>query len=252
MPKKSEPAVSLYRLFVLGVPLILVALMLRMFVFGLYLVPTSSMAPTLLIGDYILASKYSYGSNDLAAFSGGMLGGPSLLHIGRGISRGDVVVFKSPWNNQTLVKRLIGMPGDHIQMVRSELYVNGKVVKRERLQTPVAFPGDDEPSGDIVDYIEYLPGAKPHYIRLIRELEDEETVNNTEELVVPLRSYFFMGDNRDNSEDSRVSDVGFVPEENILGRVETTFFSMSKSAHIWEFQKWKWAVRWHRLFAKIY
>jgi signal peptidase I len=171
---------------------------------------------------------------------------------GRKPLRGEVIVFKSPADNRTtMVKRLIGLPGDKIQMIKSELYIDGTVVPREKLPSPLTFPGDDEPSADIVDYIEYLPSGIPHIIRLIRELEDEQTVNNTDEITVPPHCYFFLGDNRDRSDDSRVSDLGLVPEENLVGRATVTFFSMSQEAHPWEFSKWSWAMRWPRLFAKI-
>jgi len=246
--KKSQT--SLIRLLALGVFAAFFATTIRVLLFGLYVVPSSSMAPTLLIGDYIVASKYTYGYGGVGSF-GGFVNLENRMG-GSPPQRGDVVVFKSPADNRTtMVKRVIGLPGDKVQIYRSELYLNGEIVKREQLPQPLSFPGDDEPSADIVDYIEYLPDTNPHVIRLIRELEDEGTLNNTDEITVPPHFYFLLGDNRDRSDDSRVSDVGLVPEDNLTGRAEMTFFSMSKDARIWEVSKWNWAMRWHRLFAKI-
>jgi signal peptidase I len=245
-----KPKTDLRRLAAISIITAAAAIGIRVLVFGLYIVPSSSMAPTLLIGDCIFASKYTYGYGGVGSFAG-------LVQIdhrigGRLPRRGEVVVFKSPSDNRTtMVKRLIGLPGDKIRMYRSELYINGALVKRERLPNPLTFPGDDEPGEDIVDYIEYLPDAAPHVIRLIRELEDEETVNNTDEITVPPHFYFFLGDNRDRSDDSRVSDLGLVPEDNLTALAGTTFFSMSQDAHVWEVSKWNWAMRWHRLLAPI-
>jgi signal peptidase I len=242
---------SLARILSLAIPGVLMALFLRGFVFGLFVVPSSSMVPTLLIGDYVISNEYVVGYNTHSGF-GALL---KRLGIVGGIMpyRGDIIVIKSAVDSDhLLVKRLIGLPGDTIQMIGSELYINREKIARDALGTPVSFPGDNEPGGDIVDYIEYLPPHnRVHLIRLLRGLEDETTVNNTAEITVPPHNYFFMGDNRDNSSDSRTSELGFVPEENLVGRASTIFFSMLPNADFWDFSSWSWAVRWYRLWRPV-
>jgi len=236
------------RILWISVITLLIALSIRTFVFQLYTIPTSSMAPTLIIGDYMVVSKYAYGYGSVGTFGFLSIAG---RFGGHPPQRGDIIVFINPVDGIRYIKRLVGLPGDRIQMLRSELYINDAPVRRERLDTPLAFPGDDEPSDDIVDYIEYLPDHPPHIVRLIRQLEDEETVNNTSEMTVPPHQYFFMGDNRDNSSDSRLSTVGFVPEENLVGKAEFLFFSLDKNASFWNVADWPWAVRRQRLFMTI-
>ena len=163
--------------------------------------------------------------------------------------RGDVVVFKLPRDNSTdYIKRLIGLPGDTIQMRQGILYINGVPVERDRLAQPLG----DEPKGNaaanITDYLEHLPDGLTH---VIRKEGDNMPLDNTDIFVVPPHHYFFMGDNRDNSQDSRTANVGYVPEENLVGKAEFLFFSLDDGTHFWEIWKWPWAVRWNRLFTKI-
>src|SRR6185369_13264943 len=161
--------------------------------------------------------------------------------------RGDVVVFKLPRDNKTdYIKRIIGLPGDHIQVKGGILHINGEPVKRERIEDFV-----DRDSGAavrIAQYIETLPNGRKH--RII-EYTDRGEYDDTPVYVVPAGKYFAMGDNRDNSLDSRVpqdrSGVGFVPAENLVGRAEFLFFSTNGTAHIWEVWKWPTAIRYGRL-----
>jgi len=224
----------------------LIALTIRTLAFEPFNIPSSSMVPSLLIGDYLFVSKFTYGYGNTGTFWGvapfaGRLGGHAP-------HRGDVVVFKLPRDNSTdYIKRLIGLPGDTIQMRHGMLILNGVPVDRDKLAAPMIEPGH-EPPENVIDYMEHLPNGPTH---VIRKEGDDMPLDNTETFVVPPRHYFFMGDNRDNSQDSRTKNVGFVPEENLVGKAEFLFFSLDEDAHFWQFWKWPKAVRWQRLFTKI-
>ncbi len=181
-------------------------------------IPSGSMIPTLLVGDYLFVSKYSYGYSrhslpmSLPLFSGRILG--SQPH------RGDVVVFKLPTDNRTdYIKRVIGLPGDHIQVVHGELKINGTIVERKQVDDYV----QRDASGNtlrVAEYMETLPGGVVHPILRVPD-SDDAFQNNTVEYIVPPDHNFMMGDNRDNSADSRfLSQVGYVPAENLVGRAE--------------------------------
>ncbi len=229
----------------MGVALV-IALIIRTFAYEPFNIPSSSMVPNLLIGDFLFVSKYSYGYGSQGTFLGFI---PFSGRIGGGTpERGDVVVFKLPRDTSVdYIKRLIGLPGDKIQMRQGLLYVNGVPVERERQH---AFLAENytKPPSTASDYIERLPQAEPY---VIRKLGDEQPLDNTEVFEVPPGHYFFMGDNRDNSQDSRTKNVGFVPEENLVGRAEFLFFSLDEDSRFWEFWKWPWSVRWSRLLTRI-
>ncbi|MDX2027850.1 MAG: signal peptidase I [Alphaproteobacteria bacterium] len=223
----------------------LIALVIRTFAYEPFNIPSSSMVPTLLIGDFLFVSKYSYGYGStgtfwrLVPFSGRVLGHEP--------KRGDVVVFKTPRDNSTdYIKRLIGLPGDQIQVRQGLLYINGIPVERTRQEPPAS--ADSEAHASYTDYEERLPDGVSH---IIREEGDDRALDNTDVFTVPPRRYFFMGDNRDNSQDSRTTTVGFVPEENLVGQARFLFFSLDENARFWQFWKWPWAVRWNRVFTKI-
>ncbi|MDD5586793.1 MAG: signal peptidase I [Alphaproteobacteria bacterium] len=227
---------------------IVIAMLIRMFAFEPFNIPSSSMVPSLLIGDFLFVSKYSYGYSSRSTVFG-------LLPIeGRLFFRepklGDVAVFKFPRDNSTdYIKRVVGLPGDTVQVRHGLLYINGVAVQRQKLKQPVAEEYVTPPAA-AVDYIETLPNGVQH---VIREDGDDYPLDNTEVFAVPPRHYFMMGDNRDNSQDSRAPNggVGYVPEDNLVGRAEFLFFSLDEHTHFWEFWKWPWAVRWDRLFKKI-
>ena len=227
---------------------LIIALFIRTLAFEPFNIPSSSMVPNLLIGDFLFVSKYTYGYGSNGTFWGlapfdGRIGGHEP-------ERGDVIVFKWPRDNSTdYIKRLIGLPGDTVQMRQGILYINGVPVERDRLESPIdgpLFPSTNQAT----DYLEHLPGGVTH---VIRKLGDENPLDNTDIFVVPPHHYFFMGDNRDNSQDSRAprGGVGFVPEENLVGKAEFLFFSLDSHAAFWEFWKWPTSVRWNRLFTKI-
>jgi len=230
---------------------LLIALVVRTFLFQPFNIPSGSMIPTLLIGDYLFVSKYSYGySNHSLPFSPNLFSGRIL---GAPPKRGDVVVFKLPRDGQTdYIKRVIGMPGDRIQMKDGRLYINNEIVPRE----PITKARTEDVYGreaDVATYRETLPGGLEHTI--IERDGDNAISDNTTVLVVPVGHYFMMGDNRDNSLDSRVpadyGGVGFVPFENLVGRAEIIFFSVSGGSPAWAFWDWPWTLRWSRMLQPV-
>lgn len=215
---KKEGFWSLVRSFGIAV---LLAMIVRTFMFEPFHIPSGSMKPTLLIGDYIFVSKYSYGYSRYS-----FPFGPPIFDGRVWFSkpeRGDVVVFKLPKDPSiNYIKRLIGLPGDSIQMRNGVLYINGEAVKLKRIDNFI-----DKQSGDKVirQYVETLPNGVEHLV--LDELRSGP-LDDTGIYRVPQGMYFFMGDNRDNSTDSRVySEVGFVPEANLVGKAQVIFFSSS-------------------------
>ena len=226
----------------------LIALGIRSVAFEPFSIPSGSMIPTLLVGDFLFVSKATYGyskySFPLAAFQfNGRI-------MGEAAKRGDVVVFRKPHNeNIDYIKRVIGLPGDTVQVRNGRLYLNHKIVKREFIGE---FEAKAMPENAMVTYKRYrekLPGGHTHEII---EKSDNEYLDNTEIFTVPTGHYFMMGDNRDGSQDSRVmSEVGYVPFENFVGRAENIFLSVDEDAKIWEFWKWPTSLRFKRFFQKI-
>ncbi len=226
----------------------LIAIGIRTVAFEPFNIPSGSMIPTLLIGDYLFVSKYSYGySRYSIPFAPNLFDGRI---FGRLPDRGDVAVFKLPRDNQTdYIKRIVGLPGDRIQMKSGQLYINGTLVPR---RDGGNYTGDDEGPGTRPPrlYIETLPNGRQHDIL---KMYEEGGLNSTPEFKVPDGHVFAMGDNRDNSADSRdpTSGVGFVPVENLVGRAEFIFFSIDGWAPWWKFWDWPLEIRWNRLLHGI-
>jgi signal peptidase I len=228
---------------------LLIALVIRTFLFQTFSIPSGSMEATLLVGDYLFVSKFSYGYSHFSLpfspplFSGRILGSEP--------KRGDVVVFRLPRDTSVdYIKRVIGLPGDRIQMMDGLLYINGEAVKREPAEDYIDREGWQPVH--VKRWHETLPNGVSYYT--LDRIEHSE-VDSTPPYLVPPGHFFMMGDNRDNSLDSRISPaaggVGYVPFENIIGQAELIFLSVRDGDHPWEVWLWPWSLRWNRLFSIV-
>lgn len=234
---------------------LLIAGIFRTLFFQPFFIPSSSMKDTLLIGDFLFVNKMSYGYsqwscpkivNFLCPISGRILGSEP--------ERGDIVVFEHPTQHRTFVKRLIGLPGDRVQIRDGVIFLNGEEVPQtddgafvetfEKQGAAGRYPACTNTPGEGGDcvkekYIETLPGGRQHSVLNIRTTG----VDNTQVYTVPANNYFFMGDNRDNSADSRVpttmGGVGFVPEEYLVGKASRVIFSSAgkRLVYFWTWRK---------------
>ena len=205
---------------------VVLALIVKVFLFQAFYIPSPSMYPTLKEGDRVLVNKLSYKFHD--------------------VNRGDVIVFKFPQDNSTdFIKRLIGMPGDTIQMKQGVLFINGKVVPKKRVADYIETVDGYE--HHVPQYEETLPEGKTYRVL---DRDPDGALDTTEEFHVPAGHYFMMGDNRDNSDDSRAA-VGYVPAENLEGKAEIRFFSTDGSAKVWEVWKWPFAIRYSRILTMV-
>ena len=226
---------------------LVIALVIRSLFFQPFYIPSSSMEPNLLIGDRLFVSKYSYGfSRHSFPFSPNIYDGRILITKPE---RGDVIVFKTPADNRTdYIKRLIGLPGDVIQIIDGDLYLNNeKIIKREIKSTFEVNCGTNLFESTL--YEELLPNGKKY----LASYRKDGSMLNSDKFNVPENYYFFIGDNRDCSKDSRfLSSVGYVHFDNFVGKARVIFFSNNKKkGSFFEFWKWKKSIRTERFFKKI-
>jgi len=226
---------------------LLIALFIRSFLFQPFYIPSSSMEPNLLIGDRLFVSKYSYGySQHSFPFSPKIFSGRILKNSP---NRGDVVVFKTPADNRTdYIKRLIGLPGDKVQIINKDLYLNEIKVEKKQVQTSLNINcGGENLEADV--YEETLPNG----IRYLAIYRKNGSMINSDQYIVPDDHYFFLGDNRDCSRDSRfLSSVGYVNFNNLVGKARIIFFSSDKKkGSLLKFWDWNQIVRKDRLFKRI-
>lgn len=235
---------------------IFLALMIRFFVMEPFFVPTGSMKATVLENDYIFSTKYSYGySNYSFPFS------PNIFNdriLASQPQRGDIIVFRPPNNMDTrFIKRLIGLPGDKIQLVNDVVYINGKAIERIEIGTYTSEEGRN-----YIKYKEILPNGINYFSYKLKQ-NDHLLANqygNTEIFYVPEGKYFFLGDNRDESNDSRI-DLGFVPFKNFIAKGQFILFSTKEQLwqsdigvinQIFRVGTWLASIRFNRLFTSLY
>ena len=242
--KKASAASETGEIFKTIVFALLIAMVLRIFLFQPFTIPSASMEPNLYEGDYIVVSKWSYGFSKHSIpfspplFDGRIMGSPP--------KRGDIVVFKLPRDNKTdFIKRVIGLPGDRIQMIANKLYINDKpvqdvVVSRTEIE-------DIFGPRPVTEVRETLPEGKSF---MTQDFGPGNDLDDTPVYEVPAGHYFMMGDNRDNSIDSRVeqsSGVGMVPAENLVGKAQIILFSWKPGSSLWNPVSW-FNVRLDRFF----
>jgi len=226
---------------------LIIAVIIRSLLIQPFYIPSSSMEPTLLVGDRLFVTKYSYGfSKHSFPFS------PPILNkrvFFTKPERGDVVVFKTPADNRTdYIKRLIGLPGDRIQFIESNLYINNsEILKSLTSKQDKIFCGNN--TIDVFTFEEKLTNKKLHKTVYLKNF----SYKDSDIFVVPKDHYFFLGDNRDCSKDSRfLSSVGYVHKDNLVGKAQFIFFSSDKSVgNFFSFWKWNKSIRLNRFFKKI-
>ena len=225
---------------------LIIAIIIRSFIFQPFYIPSSSMEPTLLIGDRIFVSKYTYGfSKHSFPFSPNLF---SKRVFYKRPQQGDPVVFKTPADNRTdYIKRLIGLPGDEIQFVEGDIFINNKKIIRNKIETN-NLVRCGKVSFEVNLYEEILPNGKKY----IAAYNKEGTLQNTKKFKVPENHFFFLGDNRDCSQDSRFSNIGYVNFVNLVGKARTIFFSNDTvKGSLFKIWNLKNSFRTDRFFKKI-
>ena len=226
---------------------LIIAVIIRSLLIQPFYIPSSSMEPNLLVGDRLFVTKYSYGfSKHSFPFSPPVFKGRIWSSKPK---RGDVIVFKTPADNRTdYIKRLIGLPGDKIQFIESNLYLNNSEVLKSRIDNNgIVYCGNK--SIEHFTFEELLPSGKKYKTTYLKNY----TFQNSDAFIVPKDHYFFLGDNRDCSKDSRfLSEVGYVHKNNLVGKAQILFFSSdTRKGSIFLIWKWNEIMRFNRLFKKI-
>jgi len=224
---------------------VFIAILIRSFIFEPFNIPSGSMKPNLLVGDFIFVTKWSYGySKHSLPFSLPII--PKKI-FNKFPERGDVVVFKTPSDNRTdYIKRVIGLPGDKIKIINGMILINDSIILRKKIEDFI----DKDKYGNKIRIRQYNELFSNLEINIL-DLRDNGLVDNTIEYLVPSDHFFVMGDNRDNSQDSRfLINVGYIPMENLIGKAQYIFFSLENS-RFFEFWKWPKAIRYERIIKKI-
>ena len=226
---------------------LIIAIIIRSFIIQPFYIPSSSMEPNLLVGDRLFVTKFSYGfSRHSLPFSPKIINGRILFSEPK---RGDVIVFKTPSDNRTdYIKRLIGLPGDKIQFIDGNIYLNNIEIFKSLLErSDKVFCGSNEL--EVMLFEETLPNDKKY----LASYGKQYTFQNSDKFIIPKDHYFFLGDNRDCSKDSRfLSDVGYVHKDNLVGKAQYLFFSSdAKVSSIFAFWNWHKSIRLNRFFKKI-
>ena len=226
---------------------LIIAIIFRSLLFQPFYIPSSSMEPNLLVGDRLFVSKYTYGySKHSFPFSPNIFSGRVLFNEPK---RGDVVVFKTPVDNRTdYIKRLIGLPGDSIQFINGEIYLNNNQIFKNKIKTKKKiYCGENAFESEL--YEEKLPNG----VKYIAAYSKNNTYKNSDKFIIPENHYFFLGDNRDCSKDSRfLSSVGYVNKDNLVGKARILFFSSDyRVGSIFKIWNWKNILRFDRFFKKI-
>ena len=226
---------------------LIIAIFIRSIFFQPFYIPSSSMEPNLLVGDRLFVSKYSYGfSKHSFPFSPNLFKGRILFSEPK---RADVVVFKTPADNRTdYIKRLIGLPGDSIQFINGDIYLNNNQILKTKSKKYSKI-NCGKVTLEIDAFEEKLPNSKTY----IAVYDKKNTYINSDKFTVPKDHYFFLGDNRDCSKDSRyLTSVGYVHKDNLVGKARIIFFSSDyRIGSIFKFWKWNKIIRFDRFFKII-
>lgn len=226
---------------------LLLAVIIRTLILQPFYIPSSSMEKTLLVGDRLFVTKYSYGySQHSFPFSVKFFSNRIFYSIP---SRGDVIVFKTPADNSTdYIKRLIGLPGDEIQFINGDLYLNKNKINKNFYKDNFVYCGSYKVN--TVTFYENISESKKYLISYFKN----DSMKNSDVFIVPKDHFFFMGDNRDCSKDSRfLTSVGYVHKNNLVGKAQFIFFSNdSNIGDLFTFWKWHKSIRWERFFKKIH
>ena len=226
---------------------LIIAILIRSIIIQPFYIPSSSMESNLLVGDRLFVTKYSYGySKHSFPFS------PAIFKdriFYKPPKRGDVIVFKTPADNRTdYIKRLIGLPGDIVQFIDGDVYINGnQILKTIKSKNDIIYCGNSKIK--VTTFLEKLPGGKIY----TASYRNDFSYKNSDKFIVPENHFFFLGDNRDCSKDSRyLTEVGYVHKDNLVGKAQILFFSSDPNiGSIFKVWKWNHIMRFNRFFKKI-